>query len=120
MKISMSELLEAPRSDVFKLFTDIENASDRISGIRKLEVLSEVRSGVGLRWRETRVMFGKEATEEMEITGFDEPESYVVEAESLRPRGWALFSAIRCLRSRLGVHESPSLWRLSRKAHPPF
>ena len=83
MKISMSELLEAPRSDVFNVFTDIENASERISGIRKLEVLSEVRRGVGLRWRESRVMFGKEATDEMEITGFDEPDSYVVEAESL-------------------------------------
>jgi len=82
MKISTSETIQAPRERVFEVFSDIPRAQERIDGIAKLEVLSEVDRGPGLRWRETRVMFGKEATEEMEITGFEEPRSYVVEAES--------------------------------------
>ena len=38
--------------------------------------------GMGTRFRETRIMFGREAQEEMEITAFDPPRSYEVGAES--------------------------------------
>ena len=82
MKITMEETINAPQEQVFEVFADIENAADRISGIKKLEVLSDARSGNGVRWRETRVMMGKEATEEMTITGFTPPDSYLVEAHS--------------------------------------
>ena len=82
MKLSSTVVIRAPRADVFRVFSDIPNACERVSGIQQLEVLSEAKSGRGLRWRETRVMFGKEATEEMQITRFDQPSSYVVEAES--------------------------------------
>ena len=82
MKLSSTLSIKAPRVDVFSVFSDIPSASERITGIKQLEVLSEAKSGQGVRWRETRVMFGQEATEEMEITRFDEPNSYVVEAES--------------------------------------
>ena len=82
MKTSMSVEVAAPLERVFDVFSDIARAEERIEGIKSLEILSDVKSGKGLRWRETRVMFGKEATEEMEITAFDRPRSYVVEAES--------------------------------------
>ncbi len=82
MKVTAKATVNASREEVFKVFADIENAAERIEGITKLEVLSETRSGLGVRWRETRTMFGKEATEEMEMTGFEEPARYIVEAES--------------------------------------
>jgi carbon monoxide dehydrogenase subunit G len=82
MKVSASEVIRAPKEKVFQVFADIPTVGDKISGIDKLEVLSDVKWGVGLRWRETRTMFGKQATEEMEMTGFDKDSSYVVEAES--------------------------------------
>ena len=82
MKVAATVVIQAPKEEVFKVFADIEKVGDRVEGIEKLELLSEVTWGIGLRWRETRTMFGKEATEEMEITGFDEPSRYVVEAES--------------------------------------
>jgi len=37
---------------------------------------------VGTKWRETRVMFGKEATEVMWVTEMNKDKNYVVEAES--------------------------------------
>jgi hypothetical protein len=37
---------------------------------------------VGTRWRETRVMFGKEATEEMEIVALEPNQSYTVRGVS--------------------------------------
>lgn len=82
MKITIESTINAPPERVFEVYSDIENAAERIDGITKLEILSAARSGLGLRWRETRVMMGKEATEEMEITAFDAPCSYQVEAES--------------------------------------
>lgn len=82
MKVEGTEVIDMAPPRVFEVFSDIEKAAERIDGIAKVEILSTVRHGMGLRWRETRVMFGKEATEEMEFIGFDEPAEYVVEAES--------------------------------------
>jgi hypothetical protein len=82
MKISMTERIIAPQERVFGLFADLDGAPGRIAGITKLERLTVGPVGVGTRWRETRVMFGKEATEEMEFTVFEPPRRYVVEAES--------------------------------------
>ena len=72
----------APPERVFAVYTDIEQAAERIPGILSVEVLSEGPVGDGFRWRETRKMFGKEATEEMWITGFEPPRRYTVAAES--------------------------------------
>lgn len=82
MKLSIEETVSAPVERVFEVFSDVVSLEERISGIVKVEILSEVRSGNGVRWRETRVMFGKEATEEMDISDFDPPHSYQVNASS--------------------------------------
>jgi uncharacterized protein YndB with AHSA1/START domain len=80
--LTVEQRIEAPPHRVFEIFTDLEHAADRIKGIQHLEVLTDGPVGVGTRFRETRKMFGKEATEEMEITAFEPPESYTTEAES--------------------------------------
>lgn len=82
MKISISERIIAPQERVFGLFADLDGFAGRVEGITKLERLTDGPVGVGTRWRETRLMFGKEATEEMEFTVFEPPRRYVVEAES--------------------------------------
>ncbi|MHC5114164.1 MAG: SRPBCC family protein [Planctomycetota bacterium] len=80
--LTMDIRINASPDVVFDVFTDLENAAERIDGIKTLEVLTEGPVGVGTRFRETRIMFRKEATEEMEFTAFDAGRSYVVEAES--------------------------------------
>ena len=83
MKIQNSIDIHAPRDLVFDVFTDLPLAADRISGISRLELLQNAESfQLGTRWRETRKMFGKEATEEMWVTGLTPPSGYIVEAES--------------------------------------
>jgi hypothetical protein len=82
MNVSATETIAAPIERVFEVLGDIEHAQERIPGITKLEILSDIRSGKGVRWRETRTMFGKEATEVMEMTEFTPPTSYRVEAAS--------------------------------------
>ena len=90
--ITVSTLVSAPIERVFEVYTEIDKAVERIPGITALEVLSDGPFGDGTRWRETRVMFKKEATEEMWVTGFDPPRSYTVEAESHGMRYSTLFS----------------------------
>ncbi|MBM4108632.1 MAG: SRPBCC family protein [Phycisphaerae bacterium] len=76
------ETMDVPPERAFSVLTDLAHAAGRVKGITKLEVLTPGMVGKGTRFRETRVMFGKEATEEMEITAFDPPRSYTVEAWS--------------------------------------
>lgn len=90
-ELTVSTNVAAPIDRVFAVYTDIGKAAERIPAITSLEVLSEGPFGEGTRWRETRLMFKKEATEEMWVTGFNPPQSYTVEAESHGSRYSTLF-----------------------------
>ena len=82
MDIRASRKIYAPIDRVFDVFSDITKIEDRIEGITKVDILSDTRNGLGTRWRETRIMFGQEATEEMEISSFKPNQSYEVVAAS--------------------------------------
>jgi carbon monoxide dehydrogenase subunit G len=83
MQTEVKVTIATPRADVWRLITDIDNSVNTISGITEIEVLERPDQGlVGLMWVETRVMFGREATETMRITAAVEGESYEVRAES--------------------------------------
>jgi carbon monoxide dehydrogenase subunit G len=75
-------LINAPVEAVFELFADIPEAARRIQGIERIEMLTDGPVGVGTRFRETRIFFNREATEEMEFTDFEAPERYRVECRS--------------------------------------
>lgn len=81
MKIEFSRIIKAPINKVFDVFSDISQADSRISGIKEIEIL-EGGKGLGTKWKETRVMFGKDATEIMWISEFEPNKSYTVDAES--------------------------------------
>ena len=67
---------------IWAAISDIENAAKTISGIEKIEVVEKPANGlVGLRWRETRMLFGKPATVEKWITDAAENEFYKTKAE---------------------------------------
>jgi hypothetical protein len=67
---------------VWALLIDFEGSVDTISAIEKVEILSDDKAfGVGFAWRETRTMFGKTATEDMEVIEVTPGEAYVVEAD---------------------------------------
>ena len=69
MEIQVTRTIDAPPEIVWTLITDIANSPQVISGIDSVTILGSTEGfGVGTRWRETRTMFGKEATEEMEVS----------------------------------------------------
>jgi len=83
MKITASTTIKAPISKVFEMFTDLKNLPERVTGIKKLEIITPPASmKVGTKWKELREVFGKEAEETMWVTALDKNKSYVVEAES--------------------------------------
>lgn len=68
---------------VWKAITDIENWESMISSIFKIVILNKPAGDfVGLKWEETREMFGKEAKETMWITESEVNEYYCTRAES--------------------------------------
>ena len=69
MTVTVEETIDAPTERVWALLTDPDRWQDMISGIVSVDVLERPANGfVGLKWREKRIMFGKEATETMWIT----------------------------------------------------
>jgi hypothetical protein len=75
--------INGSRAAIWAAITDIENAAEIIRGIEKIEVLEKPASGlVGLKWRETRILFGKPAAVDKWITDAAENEFYKTRAEN--------------------------------------
>jgi carbon monoxide dehydrogenase subunit G len=83
MKVVVEIEIAKPREDIWSAITDIGNCARMISAIIDLEILNQPEEGiVGLKWKETRLMFGKQASETMWITESVENEYYCTRAES--------------------------------------
>jgi len=69
--------INGAKTTTWAVITDIENAAKIISGIEKIEIVEKPVSGlIGLRWKETRMLFGEPATVEKWITEAVENEFY--------------------------------------------
>jgi len=66
--------IAAPTERVFSTVADIANFSKAVPHIVRVDFLSEQRVGVGTRFRETRLMNGREASTELEVTEYIEGE----------------------------------------------
>ncbi|MBI3819465.1 MAG: hypothetical protein HY286_12285 [Planctomycetes bacterium] len=74
--------IDGSKAAIWAAITNIENAAEIISGIENIEVLEKPANGlVGLKWRETRILFGKPASVEKWITDAAENEFYKTRAE---------------------------------------
>jgi carbon monoxide dehydrogenase subunit G len=85
MNITVDIEIASPIESVWKAITNIKKAYKMVSAITNLKVLEEPDeegSLVGLKWRETRKVFGKESDEVMWITEFEPLKYYVTRAEN--------------------------------------
>jgi carbon monoxide dehydrogenase subunit G len=74
--------INASKAAVWAATTNIEHFAQLLSGVEKIEVVHKPATGlVGLKWKETRMLFGKEATVEKWITEVKENEFYTTRAE---------------------------------------
>ena len=85
MNISVDIEIDKSLEVVWKTISNIENAEQMISAITALKMLEEPDdegSLVGLKWKETRKVFGKEAEETMWITDYQPLSYYTTRAEN--------------------------------------
>lgn len=67
-------MIGAPVEEVFDTVAHIENFSKAVPYITNIEILSDQTRGVGTRFRETRVLRGRQASTELEVTEYIENE----------------------------------------------
>ena len=86
---------------VWAATTDIARFAELLSGVEKIEIVERPATGlIGLKWKETRILFGKPATAEKWITEAAENEFYETRAES---DGFVFLSTMRIFESSGGV-----------------
>lgn len=101
MLVEVQVAIHGSRAAIWSAITNIENAAAIISGIEKIEILERPAQGlVGLKWRETRMLFGKPATADKWITDAVEHEFYKTRAES---DGFVFLSTMSMSESSGGV-----------------
>ncbi|MDX2158110.1 MAG: SRPBCC family protein [Hyphomicrobiaceae bacterium] len=76
----LETVVGAPPERVFAALVDIAGWPQRIAAIRRIEFLSDGPLAVGSRFRETRMMFGREAVEEMTVAAIEAPSRLVLTA----------------------------------------
>lgn len=83
MKVSTQIKINSTKEKVWAVITDIENSASFISEITNIEIITPAEEDlVGLKWKETRQMFGKEADEVMWITDSQLNHYYKTRAEN--------------------------------------
>src|SRR5262245_59646644 len=101
MLVEVQVTINGSKAAIWAAITNIEKASEVISGIENIEVLEKPAHGlVGLRWRETRMLFGRLATAEKRITDAAENEFYKTRAEG---HGFVFLSTMSISEGRGGM-----------------
>jgi len=91
--IKVSKETTAAPEALWMVVVGIDDWVDVVEAIEVVERLDDGDGfGLGTTWRETRTMFGKQATEDIEVTEYEEGVRYATTAES---RGSKYFSEIR-------------------------
>ena len=85
MNIDCQLAVNASKESIWAVISDYEHMVDNIQAITKVDILEKPSSKdslVGLKWTETRTMFGQEATETMWVTECVTNDYYQTRAES--------------------------------------
>lgn len=80
--VSVSRHIDASPEAVFDVVATPQRFADAVPDIKRVEILSEVQEGAGVRFRETREIGGREAATELEITEHVRPDRVRIVADS--------------------------------------
>jgi carbon monoxide dehydrogenase subunit G len=75
MEFRTEHRIEALPDRIVDVFLDLDAWPEWVPNLVRVERVTEGPMRVGSEWRETRRIFGKEATEHFEVTEFDPPRS---------------------------------------------
>lgn len=83
MIVDVQVNIKGSKAAVWAALADFDRYAEFISGIEKIEILERPANGlVGLKWRETRILFGKPASADKWITEAADGAFYRTRAES--------------------------------------
>jgi uncharacterized protein YndB with AHSA1/START domain len=74
----MSERIARSPREVFDFITASDNAPRVVPSVKSMVKLTEGPAGVGTRYRETRLMHGKEAHAELEVVDYEPGQKYAM------------------------------------------
>jgi hypothetical protein len=80
--VHVTRTIDAPVAIVFETIAHIDNFSKAVPKIVRTEIISEIQTGVGACFRETRLMNGKHITTELEVTQYVKNECVRLIADS--------------------------------------
>jgi carbon monoxide dehydrogenase subunit G len=80
MQIAVECSVEAPPDAAFSTAIDISGWPRFISGVQSVELLTPGTVAAGTRFRETRSMFGRQATEDMTVAQIEPPRRFLLTA----------------------------------------
>lgn len=101
MLVEAHVTINGSKSAVWAVVADIAGAANVLTGVQRIDVLETPTAGlVGLKWRETRELFGKSASVEKWIASATPPTEYTTRAES---DGFVFVSTMRLAETSNGV-----------------
>ena len=95
-RTSVTRTIDAPVDVVFRTVSEPDEFAAAIPHIVRVEFLSDIKTGVGSRFRETRVMNGKENLTELEITEYVANDHVRIVADTHGTVWDTLFSVSEC------------------------
>lgn len=84
MEFEIHEFFAIPPEGVFDALTDLDGLDKWMPGFVRMERVAGEGFGPGTEWRETRKFFGKEATEQFEVTGADRPKRIEIRVDGAK------------------------------------
>lgn len=82
MKLRVSVPIEATREEIWTVITDIEHSNQTIHDIDKVEVIEKPEASLnGLKWRETRKLFGEDDVETYSVVASEENHFFKTHSE---------------------------------------
>ena len=82
MQVRVSSVVAAPPEAIFAVAVEVERWPEIMGAIERVDVLTPGPVAVGTRFRETRMMFGRRATEEMTVAELDASRRLVLTAHN--------------------------------------
>lgn len=76
--------IDAPIEETYKGLLDLDAAKNWMQGLVRIERLDAGSMRVGSEWKETRKMYGKEASEHFEVVEMNEPNKIVLRCDGTK------------------------------------
>ncbi|MEQ2528096.1 SRPBCC family protein [Bacillaceae bacterium CLA-AA-H227] len=84
ISFEVKRIVHASQQKVFASLIDLDSAERWMQGLVRIERLDEGSIQKGSQWKETRKMFGTEATEHFEVAELNEPNKIVLRCDGTK------------------------------------